>query len=77
MSVTAFNRQRREQKEAESKSAQESAEKIELTAEQIDLAARCKALNLDLPENLNIDQVREFVENAEQEQAKQEGEGKA
>ena len=42
------------------------AEKVELTAEQIDLATRCESLKLSLPDNFTIEQVRDAVEKAEQ-----------
>lgn len=37
-------------------------------AEMVNLAARCEALKLDLPDGLTIEQVRAAVEKAEQEQ---------
>ena len=39
----------------------------EQEAEMTDLAKRCEALKLDLPDGLTVDQVREAVEKAEQE----------
>jgi len=54
---------------------EEFLEEIELTAEQIDLAARCEALKLDLPNDSTIEQVRDAVEKAER--VNQEAKGKA
>jgi len=75
MSVTAFNRKRREQKEAGPEPGEVPGPVVSLTAEQIDLAARCEALKLNLPDNLTAGQVKEAVEKAEAE--KEDKKGKA